>query len=208
MVRFIVSDTGISWSNKSILTYVMNKYHRSRHYDKLFFINELFRQTKSAFENGDISETTQLLDLPYKKDLYTLYLSLGDTQTGTCPSLYFVVYHNHNDLTHFVISTLEPHELTYQAFRLACYNQNNTIINMFCEKDPTRFYIITYPNGNIQGKMRTLAEQRDYIAQQRKQRLDRLYTTLTIHRFAKPTKQNIVLTGIPSDVTRYILQMI
>ena len=190
----IVNSDGICWSNKSILMSIVSIINGNAPIsDKTYFFDELLRRVSVKFEESNFWSVDK-------------HLCMDTSIIGKCPALCFAVYHQHTGLTRYVLSKMEPEEITQPIFKLACEYENMNIIQMLCEKDPVRFYIKTNKKtGEQQGKIRTQKERYEYLEKVRK---DRMYTALMINKFSKRTVDNAAITGIPKDVLRYAMCML
>jgi len=143
----IIDPSGICRSNKTILTHIVSIINKNEPlFDKTYFIDELLRRTIIAFDNNE----TWTLDRCLCLDATTI--------GGKCPALYFAIYHQHIGLTQYVLSKMEPSEITKLIFKFACEFEDTTIVQMLCEKDPSRFFMKTNKMGTREGRVRTPKE--------------------------------------------------
>ena len=120
-----------------------------------------------------------------------------------CKALYFALWKKHIGLIEYILAKINPQNITEWDFKAA---KIQGLHNYLCKKDPVRFYIKKqYIGCNFYGLplMRTPEEQREYLLNR-----DAKYIGLLIHRHEKKNKDNIVLTGIPTEVLRRILLML
>ena len=156
-------------------------------------INTYLRNSEEALIEGNLDKHNYCLELTYfGKDGYP------------CRALIFVIWKKHIELLQYILSRIYPRNITEEDFESA---RINDVGKYLCKKDPSRFYMDKlYFGGELlldTPLIRTPKERADYLLQKKSK-----YEALAIHKYAKKTEQNIVLTGIPSDLLRYTLNMI
>jgi hypothetical protein len=192
-----------------------NEWETERH---RYFIKQLLDKAYTAVLSGDINLADLYLSLGYWNSFYidkmvknadwfrfrkqesSANAIMSMTQYANtnfrCKALYAVIWHKHIGLLNYVLSKINACNISEEDFHAACVQGLGKYI---CKKDPSKYYM----DKNLMPKMRTLEEQHEYVMQQKSN-----YKTLAIHRFSKKTKDNIVLTGIPTEVMRTIITMV
>jgi len=121
-----------------------------------------------------------------------------------CKALYAALWHKHIGLLNYVLSKINPCNISDEDFNAA---RVQGLVEFICNKDPTRYYMKkSYVNGlltTVTPMIRTPEKREEYIMQQQAN-----YEALAIHRFAQKTAENIAVTGLPTDVMRFIITMV
>lgn len=192
-----------------------NEWETERH---RYFIKELLDKAYTAVLSGDINRADLYLSLGYWNSYYIdkmvknadwfrfrrQDISADSIMSMTrfantnfhCKALFAVIWHKHIGLLNYVLSKINACNISEEDFYAACVQGLGKYI---CKKDPSKYYM----DKNLMPKMRTIEEQQEYIMQQKSN-----FETLAIHHFSKKTKDNLVLTGIPTDVMRNIITMV
>jgi hypothetical protein len=120
-----------------------------------------------------------------------------------CKALYFALWKKHIGLLEYTLAKINPINFTPSDLRAANIQGLGKYI---CKKDPARFYMKKqYLDGKLSETLivRSIEEEKEYLLNK-----EAKYTGLVIHKYAKKTTDNFIITRMPTEVLRYMLSMI
>jgi hypothetical protein len=195
-----------------------------------YFQQVLLGLANKALLAGDINKLDAYLGLEYwnvfymgklldkinvakrKNDQYTVRTCTQLTRFSNTmfrsKALCFVIWHKHIPLFEYILSKINPCNISDDDFEFA---RMNGLGEYIVKKDPSRYYMRRYYHETDHEyymevpEIRTQRQREIYLLMRD---LETKYEVLAIYNFSDLTKDNLLVRGMPKDVLRQIIQMV
>ena len=135
--------------------------------------------------------------------MLTRICEYGKQEGFQCKALYFALWKKHIGLLEYILSKINAINFTPCDLKAA---NIQGLGKYLCKKDPARFYMKKqYLDGVLSETLivRSIEEEKEYLLNK-----EAKYTGLAIHKYAKKTTDNFIITRMPTEVLRYTLSML
>jgi hypothetical protein len=135
--------------------------------------------------------------------MLTRICEYGKQEGFQCKALYFALWKKHIGLLEYILGKINIQNFTPYDLKAA---NIQGLGKYLCKKDSARFYMKKqYLDGVVSETLivRSIEEEKEYLLNK-----EAKYTGLAIHKYSQKTKDNRIITKMPTEVLRYTLSMI